>query len=184
MRVPEHMRGFEILKMDAVSWLQASNESLAMWQPPRCAFLFATASQPAGSGVASLETLSEITQRQQGQHGCGGPDVSLLEKDQGRSGEGRLDAPAGGRAEGRQLDQHAKIWSSEWWFFFFLAPCSWEHKLNHQFLSEAPQFHVFKKRSFPAPSWTVKAQMFLTDKAAFVHHFKILNPCQEMICSM
>lgn len=39
MRLPEHMRGYEILKMDAVSWLQASNESLTMWQPPSCPFL-------------------------------------------------------------------------------------------------------------------------------------------------
>lgn len=38
MRLPEHMRGCKILKMDAVSWLQASNESLTMWQPPSCLF--------------------------------------------------------------------------------------------------------------------------------------------------
>lgn len=101
MRLPEHMRGCEILKMDAVSWLQASNESLTMWQPPSCPFLFSTAScfagsQPTGSGVASFEALSEITQRQQGQHRCGSLDVSQLENDQGWSGDGWLDTPARG----------------------------------------------------------------------------------------
>lgn len=40
---------------------------------------------------------------------------------------------------------------------FFLAPCSWEQKRNHQFLSEARRFHVLK-RSIPVASWTVTAQ--------------------------
>lgn len=70
MRLPEHMRGCEILKMDAVSRLQALNESLTMWQPPSCPFLCLTAScfagsQPTGCGVCFFEALSEITQRQQ-----------------------------------------------------------------------------------------------------------------------
>lgn len=67
--------------------------------------------QPAGSGVASFEALSEMTQRQQGQHRRTSFDVSLLENEQGWSWDGRLDTPAGGAAaEGRKLDKHGSLY--------------------------------------------------------------------------
>lgn len=69
MGLPEHMRGCEILKMDAASWLQASNERLTMWRPPRCPFLRSTASRFrcfTAQTIASSEVLSGMTRRQRG----------------------------------------------------------------------------------------------------------------------
>lgn len=77
---PEHMWGCEILKMDAASWLQASDHvaisQLSLFVLSR--FCWFTAYR-----IASFEVLSEMTCHQWGQHRRGRFGASWLENDQG-----------------------------------------------------------------------------------------------------